>query len=821
MGERDRLLTHSLDPVKSFDISLTIPDLWQQQALKALTGGRDVVVNAPTGAGKTFIFEQLVKRGLRKQAVYTVPTRALANDKFFEWRRLKWDIGIVTGDLCENPDAAVIVATLETQKSRLLAGHGPGILVIDEYQMMADSTRGINYELAIALAPPETQLLLLSGSVGNPADIVAWLQRIGRDVALVDHRQRPVPQEEVFLEALPDDAPPSARGAWPRLIGRALKAGLGPILVFAPRRRNAEALARQLAAELPTPDGLELSPEQRSLAGDPLQRLLRQRIAFHHSGLSYQQRAGLIEPLAKLGHLRVIVATTGLAAGINFCMKSVLVTDRTYQTGSRICQVRPDELLQMFGRAGRRGLDDCGYILVAPAKPRLNEARPLTIRRSATVDWPSLLAVMHRASAEGNNPATAAQTLIRRLFLDSPIDLGFSDLNGPQPGGPRVSSFTACQSVEEILNSKGIWERRRGLVKTTLDNSLAYHKGRYVPALQHPGTLAAIPVGTLCKLDTANGKIYGREVPLATFPTKDGHSRLRLVKWLYSSLCTRNRGKKAQRLWDLEHIEKTLIPLLPHLTQGGQNAGLTERNGLMVARLDYRSATVSTRRDSHGAFLVNPPLRSVQLHPGPGFAELAGLVPDNTQGSIAATWLRLGLVDANSQPTRRGLIFSFFNHAEGLIIAAALEDGTFAIADLIRELANIRAGHRFEDIDGSSSRLGDVARMTYGSISIPAYLDKGLPLTFGCGAAEVLAAIAANPARKSTFVSETLRPGDIQRAQLEWKSLLFQIAHAPAADWDRWMELKDAAANAAANPTSISTTKLPALTPAQSHRRQQ
>ncbi len=807
-------------PVKSFDISLTIPDLWQQKALQALTSGQDVVVNAPTGAGKTFIFEQLVERGLKRQAVYTVPTRALANDKYFEWRRRKWDIGIVTGDLCENPNASVVVATLETQKGRLLAGQGPAIMVIDEYQMMADSTRGINYELAIALAPPETQLLLLSGSVGNPADIVGWLQRIGRNATLVDHRQRPVPQEEVMLEALPDNLPTSVKGAWPRLLGAALKAGLGPILVFCPRRRNAEGLARQLASELPTADMLELSPEQRSLAGDPLQRLLRQRIAFHHSGLSYQQRAGLIEPLAKLGHLRVIVATTGLAAGINFCMKSVLVTDRTYQNGNRLYQVRPDELLQMFGRAGRRGMDDCGYILVAPSKPRLSEARPLTIRRSATVDWPSLLAVMHRAKRNDTDPARAAQALVGRLFLDQPIDLGFGEVRQKNTANGYSPRPTAAHKIEEILNSKGSWERRRGPVKARLDDSLAHHKGRYVPALEHPGVLAAVDVGNLCRLDAPGGKIYGREVPLATFPTKEGHSRLRLVKWLHRALSKGSNGQQTRRHWELNHIEQRILPLLPGLTQGGRLAQLTERNGLMVARLDYSQAIVSARRDSHGAFLINPPTRSVSVPPGPGFAELAGLIPANTPHTIAGSWFRLGLIDANNNPTRRGLIFSFFNHAEGLTIAAALEDETFAISDIVRELANIRAGHRFEDVDGSSSRLGDVSRMTYGSISIAAYLDKGLPLTFGHGAAEVLAKIADNPASKSKYISDDLRQGDIQRAQLEWKSLLFQIAHAPEANWPRWMELRQAAATALAKKrTSVTMAHLPELTPAQSSRK--
>ena len=158
---------------------VTVPDLWQQEAVSALRSGKDVVVQAPTGSGKTLIFELWSNGGKnRGQAIYTVPTRALANDKLAEWRARGWDVGIATGDLAENLGAPIVVATLETQKNRLIQGDGPTLLVVDEYQMIGDPDRGLNYELALALAPPQTQLLLLSGSVANPQDLVKWLRRL-------------------------------------------------------------------------------------------------------------------------------------------------------------------------------------------------------------------------------------------------------------------------------------------------------------------------------------------------------------------------------------------------------------------------------------------------------------------------------------------------------------------------------------------------------------------------------------------------------------------------------------------------------------------
>src|SRR3954465_9477183 len=196
---------------------VTVPDLWQQQAVTALREGKDVIVQAPTGSGKTLIFELWSNLGKnRGQAIYTVPTRALANDKLAEWRARGWNVGIATGDLAENLGAPIIVATLETQKLRLIRGEGPLLLVVDEYQMIRDPDRGLNYELAIALAPPQTQLLLLSGSVANPQDLVKWMTRLGRSAVLIKNDHRPVPLEEVHANNLNFHVPSEIRGYWPR-----------------------------------------------------------------------------------------------------------------------------------------------------------------------------------------------------------------------------------------------------------------------------------------------------------------------------------------------------------------------------------------------------------------------------------------------------------------------------------------------------------------------------------------------------------------------------------------------------------------------------
>jgi hypothetical protein len=819
-------------PIASLLQSLVIPDLWQQDAVRALREGRDVVVHAPTGAGKTFIFE-LFQPALRGQAVFTVPTRALANDKLAEWQARGWEVGISTGDLALRLDAKIVVATLETQKGKFLARKGPRLLVVDEYQMIGDAVRGVNYELALALAPADTQLLLLSGSVANPQDVVAWLRRIGRDAELVRHDERPVPLDEVDLEALPDKAPATVRGFWPRLIANALRADLGPVLLFAPRRRAAEELAQQLAAALPAEKPLLLTHEQEQLAGPRLAKLLRGRVAFHHSGLSYVQRAGLIEPLAKSGQLRAVVATMGLAAGINFSMRSVLVTDTRYMVGSFEKQVTPDELLQMFGRAGRRGLDEAGYALISSRPPRLHEARPLQLRRSALVDWPTLIAVMHAAAQRGEPPFAAALELNRRLFTTQPIALGIehSLATGPMPCGLDVDmerARFARRGVSEMLNSRGEWEPRPAQPSDArLGDALVREGERWRPALSLARTLEGRGFGNLCKLEGGSERRYGREVVLGT---RRGEGALALAPWLRRML--RRPAVRA------EEIESQVIARLPELIAVAQKetrrqaarapreergrlartaaprlAALLPRGDQLLARFDFDDTPVLAWRDSHGAALIDPSERRElppvcrtcpELDRFCGTAEIAQ--------SPAYAWRKLRLIEADGTPTRRGVLFSFFHHGEGLAVAAALEDESYPIAELIFDLANLRAGPRFAgDESPLGGRLGALCQQLYERADFPGYLEMGVPPAYGAGASEVVRAIVEENTARPKLLTESLRAGDIERALIEWRSLLRQIVWAPDADWPRWRELKAAAGR------SIETTASPtqgALLPA-------
>ena len=641
---------------------------------------RTLVLHAPTGAGKTYVFEQLLESGWKGRAVYTVPTRALANDKFREWQARGWDVGLVTGDLRYREKSRVIVATLETQRGSMSEDLAPDLLVVDEYQLLGDEQRGPGYEVTLAMAPGRVRLLLMSGSVANPQDVADWLAGHGREVVLVSELRRPVPLEEVFAETLlrKPFGGRKVRGRWPKLVAGALGAGMGPMLLFAPRRKAAEELARQIAAELPEVDSLELTSEPKGVAGNELSSLLRRRVSYHHSGVEYLKRAGVIEPLAKAGQLQVVVATTGLGAGVNFSMRSVLVTDREYRMDDGLFLLRPDELLQMFGRAGRRGLDDRGFVVLAPKQGRLADARPLKLRRSRTLDWPALLRVMKSASNRGEDHVEAARWLAHRLFSEEQVRLGFKSALGhfaSRPSEPREQTEADPKNSErdqviEMRNSSGLWERRGGQCQARLDEALVLSKGEWVRALSLPDTLSKVRVGNPCRFGPRKMPVYGRELPIAVYEEGSGRERVVLIKSFRKKLreivaaeLPKAKKKFSRKTWRREGLEDIFRDLLPSISQGGKPEEYVERGNVLRVRLRYEDAKVLAWRDARGKILLNPPFakRRGFLIPPSGRSKTRA---DGTGRFVCGGGMEeLGLIDDQALPTKRGEIFSFFQEA--------------------------------------------------------------------------------------------------------------------------------------------------------------
>jgi superfamily II DNA/RNA helicase len=792
--------------------AVAVPDLWQQQAVSALREGADVVVQAPTGAGKTMIFELWSNQGKnRGQAIYTVPTRALANDKLAEWRARGWNVGIATGDLAENLDAPILVATLETQKNRLIQGEGPALLIVDEYQMISDLDRGLNYELALALAPPHTQFLLLSGSVANPQDVVKWLTRLGRKAVLIRHEHRPVPLEEVHANSLSYHLPSEIRGYWPRLVAKAMAEDLGPLLIFAPRRQAAESMAADLARQLPSPNPLALSTAQKLVAGEDLAKLLKARVAYHHSGLSYGARAGLIEPLAKAGQLRVVVATMGLAAGINFSLRSVALAAESYRRDEVEQMLKPDEILQMFGRAGRRGLDETGFVLITANEIRLLDSHTSHLSRSSAVDWSALLGLMSTAAQQGREPFRAAVLAQERLFSTKPIFLGVEEsLRNPEtPCGLHTDAERSRHvhlRVREMLNSQGAWELLPAPAHKPLREIVTPASEAMISILRVPAALEKVGRGDLCVVsEDAAGKIHGRALTVADCLNGD---EVLIAKWV-RRLTNWNGRRIPIAMWRSE-----VAPLVERKLAEQKTPVVRFRQEPMriLAEVSLAELTMKVPRDSHGVAIWRPVERDVL----PADCARCELVPVCRQlpaaTGVALLWRRLGLVDASGVPTRRGRIVSFFSQGDGLALAAALEDESYTLEELIYDLANLDGGFRFcGDEHRWGGRLAVVCQERFGRQSIPGYLENGVPPKYGAGAAAVVASVHNNPANKHAWITDLLGPGDIDRVIIEWRSLLRQISHAPDLEWQRWRDLR-ARARVILNETESPTlTELPPL----------
>ena len=798
---------------------VTLPDLWQQEAVAALREGCAGVVQAPTGAGKTFIFELWSRQGKnRGQAIYTVPTRALANDKLAEWRARGWDVGIATGDLSENLSAPVVVATLETQKLRLIRGDGPALLVVDEYQMLGDPDRGLNYELALALAPPRTQLLLLSGSVANPQHVVKWLERLGRRAVLIRHDLRPVPLEEVLADHLNYHVPAEIKGYWPRLVAKALAEDLGPILIFAPRRQTAESLAAELARVLPVPNPLSLSAAQKTLAGEALAKMLKSRVAYHHSGLSYAARAGVVEPLAKAGQLRVVVATMGLAAGINFSLRSVALAAESYKRDQQEQLLRPDEILQMFGRAGRRGLDETGFILVTANKLRLLDAHAGHLARGGLVDWNALLGLMAVAVDQGADPFRQAMRVQERLFTTKPVTLGIEQsLQHPDtPCGLKMDAERARhvrRLVRQMQNSRAEWQDYPAPRDIPLGEILVMsadpsgpESQRFHSILSEAAALEKVGPGILCLLsEDAGVKTYGRAITVAD-RLKD--NRILLNKWVRRMIRWEGRQMPPD-VWS-----KEIVPLLEQklAAQKTPLVGLVEESGRIIARLSIAGLALRVPVDIHGVALWKPPEREV-LPPDCAQCSLVPVCRElSTATGVALLWRRLGLIEASGAPTRRGRVAGFFSQGDGLAIAAALEDESYRMDELVYDLANLDAAHRFCGEDSRwAGRLAQICQKTYGAQSIPGYLENGVPPKYGSGAGPVVAGVHRDPLSKRLWVTDLLGPGDIDRIIIEWRSLLRRIAHAPELDWSRWQKLRERARSILQETESPTLTELPPL----------
>jgi hypothetical protein len=363
-----------------------------------------------------------------------------------------------------------------------------------------------------------------------------------------------------------------------------------------------------------------------------------------------------------------------------------------------------------------------------------------------------------------------------------------------------------------MLNSREEWEAKPAAESVTLGRAFVRENDRWRRALTVPRMLDGVGTGNLCRLREQNH--YGRELPVATVVAS---GKAALAKWLKREL----KGKKRENVQrstpnaqrpiragalSREEFECGVRPLLPELVKPGTIVDWIMRGNLISLRLDYANLPVNAHIDSNGKALIEPPERENL----PDVCRTCDqLEHDKTVAIVKSptyAWRHLGLVEPDGTPTQRGMIFSFFHGGEGLAVAVALENETYPINELVFDLANIRAGPRFADEDAPmGGRLGILCQRVYRRADYPGYLTMGVPVHYGAGASEVVRALVDDPRSKHKLTNELLRHGDIERALVEWRSILRHIVLAPAYPLLRWTELKAAAkelVDKTASPTS-------------------
>jgi len=337
----------------------------QESAILELFEEKNVILNTPTGSGKSLVATalhfQAIARG--KRSVYTCPIKALVNEKFMALcREFGADnVGLSTGDASVNRDAPILCCTAEILANIALREGAAATVqdvVMDEFHYYADRERGAAWQVPL-LTLPQTRFLLMSATLGETTFFEEALTRLtGRPTVSVTSADRPVPLEHAYSEL------PLAKTLESLIAG-----GKAPVYVVHFTQLEAAQSAQDFTSlnfcsreEKSAIAGMLEGFKFTSPYGPEIKKWLRHGIGLHHAGLLPKYRV-LIEQLAQKGLLKVICGTDTLGVGVNVPIRTVLFTRLCKFDGQKTGILTARDFHQIGGRAGRKGFDDRGWVV--------------------------------------------------------------------------------------------------------------------------------------------------------------------------------------------------------------------------------------------------------------------------------------------------------------------------------------------------------------------------------------------------------------------------------------------------------------------------
>ena len=384
------------------------PDPFQLEALD-LVRDYDVLVSAPTGAGKTWIASQTIHSYISEnlRVWYASPLKALSNSIYqgFCHEFGPHFCGILTGDRKENPDAPVIVGTTEILRNQLYDSMYKGIsirtdvVILDEAHYLSDPDRGVVWEEVLIYLPSRVRLLLLSATISNAEEICAWLRKIrGTPNRVVRAEKRPVPLEMLFLfpdglitplgdrkrlnpkvkKFLTTKSGKRKRGPvkldFDSIIKCMREFNLLPAIFFLKSRADCDKAILACSPVNRSPETSESLKEAIKsflrdyphLRGHRQMKPLQESLVVSHHGGQLPYWKVLIERMMNKGYIEAIFSTSTVAAGVNFPARTVVLIQSDRFNGHEFSDLTATELHQMIGRAGRRGKDYIGFALIIP-----------------------------------------------------------------------------------------------------------------------------------------------------------------------------------------------------------------------------------------------------------------------------------------------------------------------------------------------------------------------------------------------------------------------------------------------------------------------